>query len=139
MQKSGIRRARTVDELTAAGPLFDGPALPEWSARFLLAPGHHLFLAYEDDGPVGFVSGVETIHPDKGVEMFLYELSVAEAYRRRGIGRSLVEALAALARERGCYGMWVGVDTDNAPALATYRGAGGRDGGGCSVVEWSFV
>ncbi|WP_329435134.1 GNAT family N-acetyltransferase [Streptomyces sp. NBC_01280] len=136
MQNSGIRRARTVDELTAAGPLFDGPAVPEWSARFLLTPGHHLFLAYEDDEAVGFVSGVETIHPDKGVEMFLYELSVAEAYRRRGIGRSLVEALA---RERGCYGMWVGVDTDNAPALATYRGAGGRDGGGCSVVEWSFV
>ncbi|MFB8269382.1 GNAT family N-acetyltransferase [Streptomyces sp. NPDC055955] len=79
---------------------------------------------------------METIHPDKGVEMFLYELSVAEAYRRRGIGRSLVEAPA---RERGCHGMWGGVDTDNAPALATYRGAGGRDGGGCAVVERSFV
>ncbi|WP_406106598.1 GNAT family N-acetyltransferase [Streptomyces sp. NBC_01003] len=139
MQKSDIRRARTVDELTAAGPLFDGPALPELSARFLRAPGHHLFLAYEGDEPVGFVSGIETVHPDKGVEMFLYELSVAEAHRRRGIGRSLVEALATLARERGCYGMWVGVDTDNEPALATYRGAGGEDGGGCAVIEWSFV
>ncbi|MFF1683779.1 MULTISPECIES: GNAT family N-acetyltransferase [unclassified Streptomyces] len=139
MQKSDIRRARTVDELTAAGPLFDGPALPEASARFLRTPGHHLFLAYEGDEPVGFVSGVETVHPDKGVEMFLYELSVAEPFRRRGIGRSLVEALAALARERGCHGMWVGVDTDNAPALATYRGAGGKDGGVCAVVEWSFV
>ncbi|MER7203968.1 GNAT family N-acetyltransferase [Streptomyces sp. NPDC000188] len=41
--------------------------------------------------------------------MFLYELSVAEAYRRRGIGRSLVEALAALPGSgavTGCGSAW---------------------------------
>ncbi|MEU6660822.1 GNAT family N-acetyltransferase [Streptomyces sp. NPDC046821] len=137
-----IRRASTVDELTAAGPLFDGPTRPEWAKRFLETPSHHLFLAYDAydrQAPVGFVSGVETIHPDKGVEMFLYELAVAEPFRRRGIARALVERLAALARERGCYGMWVGVDTDNTPALATYRSAGARDGGVCTVMEWAFV
>ena len=69
------------------------------------------------------------LHPDKGVEMCLYELAVAEPYRRRGIGRALIERLAGLARERGCYDMWVGVDTDNEPALAAYRSAGARDDG----------
>ena len=70
------------------------------------------------------ISGVETTHPDKGTEMFLYELGVDEDARRQGVATALVNALAALARERGCYGMWVGVDTDNAAARATYRRAG---------------
>ncbi|MFI5974983.1 GNAT family N-acetyltransferase [Streptomyces sp. NPDC051452] len=135
-----IRRATTVAQLTAAGPLFDDPVRPEWAERFLGTAGHHLLLAYEDgaEAPVGFVSGVETVHPDKGAEMFLYELAVAEPYRRRGIGRALVERLAELARERGCHGMWVGVDTGNDVALAAYRGAGGEDDGTCSVVAWDF-
>ena len=134
-----IRRATTVTELAAAESLFDHPVRPEWAERFLAAAGHHLFLAYVDDVPVGFVSGVETVHPDKGTEMFLYELGVAGPYRRRGVGRALVRRLAELARERGCYGMWVGVDTDNEPALAAYRSAGGTEDGGCTVVNWNFT
>ncbi|MER6983061.1 GNAT family N-acetyltransferase [Streptomyces carpinensis] len=151
-----IRRAGTVAEVAAAEYLFDNPMRTEWAERFLAAPGHHLFLAYENaDGesgeggkgggggtgvevPVGFVSGVETVHPDKGTEMLLYELEVAEPYRRRGIGRALVRRLAALGRELGCYGMWVLVDAGNDVALAAYRSAGGKDDGTCSVVTWDF-
>ncbi|MFE9435678.1 GNAT family N-acetyltransferase [Streptomyces sp. Midd1] len=133
-----LRRATTVPELTAAEYLFDNPVRPEWARRFLETQGHHLFLAYEGDDPVGFVSGVETVHPDKGTEMFLYELAVAEPFRRRGIGRALVRELASLARERGCYGMWVGVDTGNDVALAVYRSADGKDDGTCTVVTWDL-
>src|SRR4051812_11512962 len=133
-----LRRATTVPELTAAEYLFDNPVRPEWARRFLETQGHHLFLAYEGDDPVGFVSGVETVHPDKGTEMFLYELAVAEPFRRRGIGRALVRELASLARERGCYGMWVGVDTGNDVALAVYRSADGKDDGTCTVGTWDF-
>ncbi|MGW3200218.1 GNAT family N-acetyltransferase [Streptomyces sp. NPDC001118] len=134
-----IRRAATVAEVVATEHLFDNPARSAWAERFLAAAGHHLLLAYADGGPVGFVSGVETVHPDKGTEMFLYELAVGEPYRRRGIGRALVERLAALARERGCYGMWVGVDTGNDAALAAYRSAGGKDDGTCTVLAWDFA
>ncbi|GGJ16883.1 hypothetical protein GCM10010121_029480 [Streptomyces brasiliensis] len=70
--------------------------------------------------------------------MFLYELGVAEPYRRRGIGRALIWRLGALGRELGCYGMWVLVDTGNDVALAAYRSAGGKDEGSCSVVTWDF-
>jgi ribosomal protein S18 acetylase RimI-like enzyme len=91
--------------VVAAGHLFDHRVDAEATARFLANPNHHLLVAYDDVGrPVGFVSGVETTHPDKGTEMFLYELGVDEPARRQGIGRALVEALAALARERGCTG-----------------------------------
>ena len=47
----------------------------------------------DDDRAVGFVSGVETTHPDKGTEMFLYELGVDDSARRQGVGRGI--ALAA--------------------------------------------
>ncbi|MFF3376909.1 GNAT family N-acetyltransferase [Streptomyces sp. NPDC002680] len=135
-----IRRAQTVAEVAAAEHLFDHPVRTEWAERFLTSAGHHLYLAYElaETAPVGFVSGIETIHPDKGTEMLLYELGVAEPYRRRGIGQTLVRRLAGLGRELGCYGMWVLVDTDNEVALATYRSAGGKDDGVCAVVSWEF-
>ncbi|MBT2441178.1 GNAT family N-acetyltransferase [Streptomyces sp. ISL-36] len=134
-----IRRATTVAELLAAEHLYDGPPRAAWAERFLTAPGHLMLIAYAEDGfPAGLVSGIEMLHPDKGVEMCLYELSVDEAYRRRGIGRALTKALVAVARERGCYDVWVGVDTDNEAALRTYRSAGAADGGVFAMLEWRF-
>jgi ribosomal protein S18 acetylase RimI-like enzyme len=124
-----VRRLGPGDEeaVRAAGFLFDHPADPDATRRFLSEPTHHLLIAYDGGGaPVGFVSGVETTHPDKGTEMFLYELSVDPPARRRGVGSTLVETLGALARERGCYSMWVLADADNEAALATYLRAGGR-------------
>ncbi|WP_405980630.1 GNAT family N-acetyltransferase [Streptomyces sp. NBC_00158] len=131
-----IRRARSAGELVAAEGLFDGPARPEWCERFLARTGHLMLIAYVDGVPAGMVSGVEMTHPDKGTEMCLYELSVDEAYRRRGIGRALALALADEAKARGCYGMWVGVDTDNEAALATYASAGAEDEGLFSMRGW---
>jgi ribosomal protein S18 acetylase RimI-like enzyme len=123
----------------AAEHLFDNQVDRAAANRFLAEAGHHLLVAYdEEERPVGFASGVELTHPDKGTEMFLYELGVDEASRRRGIGRALVEALAALARERGCYGMFVFTDEDNAAALATYRSAGARDPSQQVMLDWDF-
>jgi aminoglycoside 3-N-acetyltransferase I len=125
--------------VVAAGDLFDRPPTMELAHDFLSRPGHHLLVASVDGVDVGFVSGVETTHPDKGTEMFLYELSVAEGHRRRGIGRALVSALADLAVERGCYGMWVGTEADNQAALATYRSAGGQPPEASVTVTWTFT
>lgn len=126
-------------EVHRGAGLFDDPPTPAGTAEFLAKPDHHLLYAYDDGGePVGMVSGVETTHPDKGTEMFLYELSVAESARRSGVGVALVRALASLAAERGCYGMWVGVDLDNDAALATYRRAGAADEGSFAMLGWTF-
>jgi ribosomal protein S18 acetylase RimI-like enzyme len=122
----------------AAGELFDDPPLHTWVAKFLSSDDHHLLIADGDDGPVGFVSGVETTHPDKGTEMFLYELSVHPEHRNRGIGRALVGALAEVARDRGCYGMWVATEPDNAAALATYRAAGAGAPEAGVTLSWVF-
>jgi ribosomal protein S18 acetylase RimI-like enzyme len=122
----------------SAADLFDAPPTPAWTERFLSAAGHHLLVAHSGETAIGFVSGVETTHPDKGTEMFLYELSVADAHRNRGVGRALVHALADLARERGCYGMWVGTEPDNLAALATYRAAGAAEPEPFMTLEWRF-
>jgi ribosomal protein S18 acetylase RimI-like enzyme len=127
------------DELVAAAVhLFDGPARPDATARFLAVDGHHLLIAYEGGLAVGFVSGVEVTHPDKGTEMLLYELAVEETFRRRGIGRALVEQLAARARAAGCYGMWVVTDHDNEAARGTYEGTGGVPETEQVVEVWTF-
>jgi ribosomal protein S18 acetylase RimI-like enzyme len=128
-----------LDALLAASPLFDGPAVPGFARRFLDSPDHVLLVAYDDARPVGFVSGVETTHPDKGTEMFLYELAVDESARRRGVGTALVVALRDLARERGCYGMWVLTETDNEAALATNRAAAGTEESTPVLLAWTFA
>ena len=121
-----------------AAALFDHPPRRAETRRFLQSDGHYLFMAFIDDAPVGFVSGYELVHPDKAVEMFLYELGVAEDARRRGVGRALVEALAAVARERGCRGMWVLTDEVNKAAKATYRGAGATIEERTLLLEWKL-
>jgi ribosomal protein S18 acetylase RimI-like enzyme len=133
-----IRRITDPDAVLAAGQLFDTEPRPDATARFLAGEGHHLLIAYVDGAPAGMVTGVELTHPDKGTEMFLYELGVDEAFRGRGVGRSLVAALADLARERSCYGMWVLTDEDNAAALATYQGAGGTPEGSHVMLGWTL-
>ena len=122
-----------------AASLFDSAPDLATSERFLASPGHHLLMAFEDERPAGFVSGVELTHPDKGTEMFLYELAVDEAWRRRGIGRALVEALLDVARAMGCYDMWVLTDDDNAAALGTYRASGTSAESGHVMLTWDLT
>lgn len=135
-----------VRDLSSADPavirslehLFDGPAVAEASTRFARDPLHHLLVAFVDDVPVGFVSGVELTHPDKGTEMFLYELAVDDPYRRQGIGTALVRALETKARSLGCYGMWVLTEYENDGAVRTYRAAGSDEESTHVMFGWRF-
>ena len=77
-------------------------------------------------------------HPDKGTEMFLYELGVAQPYRRRRIGTALVMTLRQTAIDNGCYGMWVLTDVDNVAALATYAGGPRHRAIDPRHAAWSF-
>lgn len=95
-------------------------------------------MAYAGEQPVGFVSGAEITHPDKGTEMFLDELGVAESFRGRGTATALVTALRDLARQRGCYDMWVLTDADNTAGLATYRSAGASVPTTHVMLVWDF-
>lgn len=137
-----IRRLGPADEeaVLAAAFLFDDAPVRATTHRFLGEPNHHLLIAYDTAGDaVGFITGVETTHPDKGTEMFLYELGVAPPSRRQGIGTALVKALATLAKRRGCYDMWVGTENDNVAARRTYQGTGARATEPHLILEWDFT
>lgn len=127
-----------VDRLVAAGGLFDRPTTTEWATRFLTSAGHHALFASIDGKDIGFVTGVEMTHPDKGTEMFVYELGVAQLVRRQGIGTALIAALQEVAIQQGCYGMWVATEADNAAALGTYRSAGAEDPAPGVTITWTF-
>ena len=49
---------------------------------------------------------------------------VAAAWRKRGIGRALVEAAEAWARERGCREMASDTEVENAPSQAAHKRLG---------------
>jgi ribosomal protein S18 acetylase RimI-like enzyme len=127
-----------VEAVEEACDLFDHDVRRDWIKAFLDDPAHLLCIAYEDGRPAGFVSGVEMIHPDKGAEMFLYELGVAEAFRGSGIGKALTKALVDLAVQRGCYGMWVLTDDTNEAALRTYRGGGATETERSVLLTWKL-
>jgi aminoglycoside 3-N-acetyltransferase I len=60
-------------------------------------------------------------------EVYVYDLAVAEAHRRRGIARRLLEALKPIARARGAWVMYVQADRSDAAAIALYESLGTRE------------
>jgi aminoglycoside 3-N-acetyltransferase I len=137
-----MRIERIVDAAAVhlAADLFDAPPLAAATERFLADPTHHLLLAYDEAGrAVGMISGVETTHPDKGTEMFVYELGVAPAARLQGVATELVRTLADIARKSGCYGMWVATEPDNEAAKATYRKAGANEEAPFVLLSWDLT
>jgi ribosomal protein S18 acetylase RimI-like enzyme len=132
-----IARAADAHELVRASHLFDRQVTMQGAEAFLSTPGHVVLLASVEGRGIGFVSGVEMRHPDKGPEMFAYELGVDESWRRRGVAKSLLLSLRDLAAERACRGMWTLTGADNTQALAAYRSLGALLDERSVLVEWS--
>ena len=110
----------------AAG-VFDHDVDPALAAEFLHDPRHHLVVAIEDGSVVGFASGVHYVHPDKPAELWINEVGVAPSHQRRGLGKQLLRAIFARARELGCREAWVLTSPANGPAVRLYEAVGGVD------------
>ena len=110
-----------------APDVFDKPIDLRLWAEFLADPRHHLAVATDGDLIVGMASGVHYVHPDKRPQMFINEVSVSSAYRRRGLGRRLIQALKDEAARLHCTEAWVLADANNESARALYREAGGEE------------
>ena len=132
---------RVVEELKFTMDEIAGVSVgPACMRVFLSDDRNYLIAAYADETPIGFLLGYQLARVDGPASMmFLYEMGVHEQYRRRGIGRALVEELKRLAKENGCIKMFVGTNTSNEPAMALYRSAGGvRAASDEAEFEWNW-
>jgi aminoglycoside 3-N-acetyltransferase I len=60
-------------------------------------------------------------------EIYIYDLAVAEAFRRQGIATGLIAALQQIAAERGAFVIYVQADYGDEPAVALYTKLGQRE------------
>lgn len=60
-------------------------------------------------------------------EVYIYDLAVDEAYRRRGIATGCINKLREIARERGAWVIYVQADHGDDPAITLYESLGTRE------------
>ena len=128
-------RVATADDMTAVARLLDafnreydeptpGAAWLAQRLRTLIAAGDTVVLL-AGAGPDGLA--LLRLRPSlwsAGLEAYLAELYVVPDLRGRGIGRALLEAAIALARERGADHMDLGTSEDDVAARALYERLG---------------
>jgi aminoglycoside 3-N-acetyltransferase I len=101
------------------------------STRYLerLLGGSHLIalVALKDNAVVGGLVAYELQKVERErSEIYIYDLAVVEAHRRRGIATALIEELKSLAAERNTYVIFVQADLRDAAAIALYTRLGTR-------------
>jgi ribosomal protein S18 acetylase RimI-like enzyme len=123
-----IRRVGPGDEALferVADDVFDYPVDHDTLAGYLAAPGHHFVVAIAGGEVVGQAAAVVHKHADeRPVELYIDEVGVAPAFRRKGIARLMLDELFALGRELGCAEAWVGTEADNVAATTLYETRG---------------
>jgi ribosomal protein S18 acetylase RimI-like enzyme len=96
--------------------------------EFVYAQSHVMLIAEEDGERVGFLLLLDML-PDEvsmAPQAFVAYMAVEPNRRRRGIGRSLLNAAEGIARERGLPTIAMMVTEGNLPALGLYTSSGYR-------------
>lgn len=92
----------------------------------LLARDHVIALAafHRDEVVGGLVAYVLDKFEQRRSEIYIYDLAVAEAHRRRGISTALIAELQRTGTARGAYVIFVQADHGDDQAIALYAGLG---------------
>ena len=103
----------------------------------LLADEKFIMVAAESgEETVGALAAYELVKfEQQRSEIYIYDLGVTEAYRRRGIATALIEALKPIARDCGAWTIFVQGDHGDEPALALYRKIGNEE----SVLHFDIL
>lgn len=102
------------------------PSVPEILADLAALPaGVDILVAAKEEAVLGFASACN-LYPGPGLKsgFFLKEIYVADAARGKGLGRALMQALAALALERGHRRLDWTADADDPALLRFYESLG---------------
>jgi len=124
-----IRRLTSKDfalAVTSIKRLKPASTTREIVSRFLSRSDHHFIAAVEGGKPVGFALVYELQRIDQNRPMmFLYEIGVSEAHRRRGVGRAMIEHVKRASSERNAHKVFVIASRTNEAALRLYDSAFG--------------
>jgi len=108
-----------------AEDVFDDDIASPWLDEYVQARDHALFVALDDDRVIGQGRGVLHRQPDSACDLYIDNLGVAPAQKRRGVATALVGALIAWARaETSCRSVWLATELDNDEARSFYEAAG---------------
>jgi len=122
-------RTATVDDLDGIMAIehavFPTDAWSRESMRSELASPHGYYLVAFDQGdPDRFVGYAGLLAPRGSHQSDIQSLAVVESARRRGLARTMVQALVAEARQRGAREVFLEVRVDNPGAQALYASLG---------------
>src|SRR6478609_3690468 len=85
-------------------------------------------VAMDDDAVIGGLVAYELLKFERErKEIYIYDLAVEAAHRRRGIATGLIVTLKAIARARGAYVIYVQADRGDDAAIALYENLGVRE------------
>uniref|UniRef100_UPI00336BD7D4 AAC(3)-I family aminoglycoside N-acetyltransferase n=1 Tax=Variovorax gracilis TaxID=3053502 RepID=UPI00336BD7D4 len=121
--------------LTVFGVAFDdvdsySSARPQAAyLQHLLASDYFIALvASEGSHVIGGLAAYELIKfEQQRSEVYIYDLAVAAAHRRRGIATALIRELQRIGRQRGAYVIFVQADAPDEAAIALYSKLGVRE------------
>ena len=110
---------------TAFGEPAGGVPSADYMLRLLADPKFIGLAAVSGADVIGGIAAYELVKYERErSEIYIYDLAVAEPYRRRGIGRALIEAVKPIARAAGGWMIFVQADREDEPAIALYRSMG---------------
>ena len=96
--------------------------LPATLARY---PTAFTLLAFVDGEAAGLINGFESLSTFACKPLLnLHDIAVSSAFRRRGLCAQMLDAVQALALERGCCKLTLEVLQGNGPARAAYQAFG---------------
>ena len=133
VERLGPERVETMREATRVfadafdeeSTFFAAPPSDAYFEKLLSDPRFILLLARIDGAVVGALAAYELAkYEQERSEFYIYDLAVAEAFRRRGVARTLIEALKPIARSAGAWVIFVQADREDEPAVALYRSMG---------------
>lgn len=91
--------------------------------RYLASPSVLHWVALHEGMVIGFLyCGIVLLRSDPGQELLLYEIGVRRAFRRKGVGRTLLQHMESWMQQNGVREVWV--CADNQIALDFYRSCG---------------
>jgi ribosomal protein S18 acetylase RimI-like enzyme len=107
----------------------------EYMERFLSNPMNYLILATVNDDAAGFLLAyaLERLK-ENSHKLFIYEIEVAENYRRQGVGAALIDYVREIVRREKMINAFVFTNYSNIGAVEFYKSTGAEIANGDDLL-----